>query len=79
MRGSWIRRLIGRSLLRARQRVRPRPFGECPACGTTLVSSDEWLDAERVVTEHLRICERDAAVRIVHPTQRSRPMLRPAL
>ena len=77
--GAWIRRLMGRSLLRERQHLRARPFGDCPDCGTTLVSSDDWLDAERVVTEHLRTCEREGAVRMVRPPHRPRPLLRPAL
>jgi hypothetical protein len=70
---------MGRSLLRERQHVRSRPFGDCPACGATLVASDDWLDAERVVTEHLRTCEHDAAVRVARPERRPRPILRPAL
>ena len=79
MHGSWIRRLVGRSLLRERQRVRERPFGACPSCGTTLVAAEDWLDAERVVTEHLLSCERRGVGRIAERQRIARPVLRPAL
>jgi hypothetical protein len=79
MHASWIRRLIGRSLLRERQHMRERPFGACPSCGTTLVAAEDWLDAERVVTEHLLTCERSDAGRLPRRQRLARPVLRPAL
>jgi len=72
MRGSWIRRVIGRSLLRERPHLRTRwIIGECPRCGRELEgSSDCWFDADRVITEHLQTCERDRPVQVArrHPS-----------
>ena len=79
MRRSWLRRLMGRSLLRERVPLRERPLGACPRCGRTLLGpSEDWLDAERLVTDHLMVCER-AAARHEAPARRPRVVLRPAM
>ena len=71
--------MMGRSLLRERLRLRARPLGECPRCGRTLLGpSEDWLDAERLVTDHLTVCEPAAAVREA-PDHRPRVALRPAM
>jgi hypothetical protein len=75
---SFLRRMLGRSLLRGRH-LRARPIGECPLCGHTLEGSEDWLDAERVMGEHLRDCERDGAMRIPRSVGRPRPALGSAL
>jgi hypothetical protein len=78
MRRTWLRRVMGRSLLRERLPLRARPLGECPRCGRTLLgSSEDWLDAENLVTDHLRACDRPAPVR--EPAARPRVVLRPAM
>jgi hypothetical protein len=57
MRGRWHRLLGGRSLLRVRAVRGTHPIGDCPRCGDPLTAATEdWLDAERVVTEHLQSC-----------------------
>ena len=79
MRRSWLRRILGRSLLRERLPLRARPLGECPRCGRTLLGpSEDWLDAERLVTDHLMLCEPAAEVREA-PERRPRVVLRPAM
>lgn len=80
MRGSWIRKLTGRSLLRERRHRRALPLGECPRCGQLLeVSTDCWLDAERVMLEHESICEVSTIVDVIPSAPRSpRPVLRSA-
>jgi hypothetical protein len=76
MRVSWLRRFAGRGLLRQRLHHRVRPIGECPRCGgMLLVSTECWLDAERVVTEHLQHCR---LVRAVPETGAPVAFLRPA-
>ena len=78
MRQSWLRRVMGRSLLRDRLPLRARPLGECPRCGRTLLGpSEDWLDAENLVTDHLRACEIQATVH--EPPARPRVVLRPAM
>ena len=78
MRRSWLRRMMGRSVLRERLPLRARPLGDCPRCGRTLLGATaNWLDAERVVTDHLLGCELPAPVR--HEVARPRVVLRPAI
>lgn len=78
MHRSWIRRVLGRSLLRERLPLRARPLGDCPRCGRTLLgATDDWLDAERIVTDHLLACELPAPVQ--HEAVRPRVVLRPAM
>jgi len=67
--------MMGRSLLRERPLLRARPLEECPRCGRTLLrATDDWLDAERVVTDHLQACEPEAPVR--HEEARPLALLR---
>ena len=69
--------MMGRSLFRERLPLRARPLGDCPRCGRTLLgATDDWLDAERVVTAHFMACEVAAPV---HPEARPRAILRPAI
>jgi hypothetical protein len=71
--------MMGRSLLRERLPLRDRPLGDCPRCGRTLLGpSEDWLDAERLVTDHLMLCEDAAAVHET-PVSRPRVVLRPAI
>jgi hypothetical protein len=80
MRRSWLRRILGRSLLRERLPLRARPLAECPRCGLTLLgASEDWLDAERLVTDHLMVCEPVATVHEEAPARRRRVVLRPAM
>ena len=70
--------MMGRSLLRERLPLRARPLGACPRCGCTLLApSEDWLDAENLVTDHLLVCEHRAAV--PEPLARPRVVLRPAM
>ena len=68
--------MMGRSLLRARLHRRARPIGPCPRCGRSIEGSEDWIDAERVVADHARICEVEQPLREAH---RLRVLLRPAL
>jgi len=69
---------MGRSLLRERLPLRARPLGECQRCGRMLLgATDDWLDAERVVTDHLLSCELPGPVQ--HEAARPRILLRPAM
>jgi hypothetical protein len=56
MRASWWRKMVGRSLLRDRAGRRSCPIGECPSCGANLHGPSDWLDADRVMTDHLLLC-----------------------
>jgi hypothetical protein len=57
-------------------RRRACSIGACPRCGTVLFAlSDDWLDAERAVVEHLEGACAEPAARI---SVRPRPMLRSA-
>ena len=70
---------MGRSLLRERLPLRARPLGDCPRCGRTLLgATDDWLDAERVVTDHLLACEQ-VEVSVQCEPARPRVVLRPAI
>jgi hypothetical protein len=78
MRRTWLRRVMGRSLLRDRLPLRARPLGDCPRCGRTLLGpTEDWLDAENLVTDHLMVCEQETRV-CVEPA-RPRVVLRPAM
>jgi hypothetical protein len=69
---------MGRSLLRERLPLRARALGECPRCGRTLLAaSEDWLDAENLVDDHLMVCEHAAPVQ--EPPPRPRVVLRPAM
>jgi len=71
---------MGRSLLRERSSSRVRPIGRCPECGLPIEASEGWLDAERVVAEHVRACAMSQSVRVMrHDPSRLRGLLRPAL
>jgi hypothetical protein len=79
MRTSWIRRVMGRSLLRRRSRQRTTAVGDCPRCGSVVLGATEcWLDAERILTEHLRTCDPGAAVPAPPRSGRVRGLLRHA-
>jgi hypothetical protein len=70
--------MLGRSLLRERLPLRTRPLGECPRCGRTMLgATDDWVDAERVVTDHLLACELQVPVQ--REVARPRAILRPAI
>jgi hypothetical protein len=57
MRASWIRQLVGRGVLRKRLRRRACSVGTCPRCGSVLFGlTEDWLDAERVMSRHLEGC-----------------------
>jgi hypothetical protein len=73
MRGRWSRLLGGRSLLRERAVRGAHPIGDCPRCGDPLTAPTEcWLDAERVVTEHLQSCPGRVVEETAPPIETSR-------
>lgn len=75
---SWVRQLLGRGLLRRRARHRACTLGACPRCGRPLGAREDWLEAERLVSEHLARCPSDGRATPRIAVAGGRPMLHSA-